>query len=108
MNKKTPIPKRLKEAREASGFSQRRLGISAGIDEFSASARMNQYEKGKYTPDFSTLTRIAEVLGIPTAYFYAEDNTLAEVIKLWKETPLNVRMKILYVLKMDLPSPSKN
>lgn len=78
--KQTPIPKRLKEAREAAGLSQKKLGIMAGMDEFSASARMNQYETGKHTPDYSMLSHIAEVLKLPVSYFYTKDDTLAEVI----------------------------
>ena len=46
------LTKRLKEARLRAGLSQEKLGILAGIDEASASVRMNQYEKGKHTPDF--------------------------------------------------------
>ncbi|MDR3503313.1 MAG: helix-turn-helix transcriptional regulator [Legionella sp.] len=79
----SPLPKRLKEARVAAGISQKRLGIAAGIDEFSASPRINQYETGKHTPDFSTLKRIARVLSVPTAYFYAEEDELANKIKLF-------------------------
>ncbi|WP_412758133.1 helix-turn-helix domain-containing protein [Legionella bozemanae] len=30
---------------------------------------MNQYETGKYTPDFLTLKKLAEVLFVPTAFF---------------------------------------
>ena len=78
-----PITKRLKEAREKSGISQKNLGIVAGIDEFSSSARMNQYETGKHTPDFNTLSRIAKILKVPTAYFYADDDLLAEIISLY-------------------------
>ncbi|MFJ1268203.1 helix-turn-helix domain-containing protein [Legionella lytica] len=77
----SPLPKRLKEARIATGISQKQLGIAAGIDEFSASPRINQYETGKHSPDFSTLKRIATVLSIPTAYFYAEEDELAKEIK---------------------------
>ena len=55
-----PIPVRLKEARLNAGLSQKKLGIIVGIDAFSASARMNQYEKGKHVPDFLILKRIAE------------------------------------------------
>lgn len=36
------FPKRLKQARLRSGLTQEQLGIQAGIDEFSASARVNQ------------------------------------------------------------------
>lgn len=79
----SPLPKRLKEARIAAGLSQKQLGIAAGVDEFSASPRINQYETGKHTPDFLTLKRIAVVLSVPTAYFYAEEEELAQIIKLF-------------------------
>lgn len=77
----SPVPKRLKEARLAANISQKKLGIAAGMDEFSASARMNHYEIGRHTPDYSTLKRISEVLNVSPAYFYAEDDRLAEAIK---------------------------
>ena len=51
------------------------------MDEFSASARMNHYEIGRHTPDYSTLNRIAAVLGLPVAYFYANSDELAILIK---------------------------
>ena len=81
--KKSPISKRLREARSDAGLSQKALGIKAGIDQFSASPRMNQYETDKHVPDYGTVKRIAKVLKMPTAYFYCEDNELAEVIKKW-------------------------
>lgn len=71
---------RLKIARKAKKLSQERLGILAGIDEASASARMNQYETGKYAPDLLMVTKIAEVLEVPVAYFYTADNLMAEII----------------------------
>lgn len=76
-----PIAKRLKEARLATGISQKKLGIAAGIDEFSSSARMNQYETGKHTPDFSTIGRIAKALNIPPAFFYTTEDDLAKLIE---------------------------
>lgn len=81
----SPLPKRLKEARLAANLSQKELGIAAGIDQFSASPRVNQYETGKHTPDFLTLKRIAGVLHVPTAYFYAEEDELAEAIKIFAQ-----------------------
>lgn len=71
---------RLKIARKAKKLSQERLGILAGIDEASASARMNQYETGKYAPDLLMVTKIAAVLEVPVAYLYTEDNLMAEII----------------------------
>lgn len=75
------ISRRLREARLEKGLSQKKLGIEAGIDEFSSSPRMNQYERGKHIPDISTIARIAKVLDVPTAYFFAEDDDLADCIK---------------------------
>jgi transcriptional regulator with XRE-family HTH domain len=71
---------RMKVARERLGISQAELGRRAGIDEFCASARINQYERGKHAPDFLTVRNLAKVLGVPTAYFYAEEENLAELI----------------------------
>lgn len=75
-----PVAKRLKEARTAAGLSQKSLGIAAGIDEFSASARMNQYETGKHTPDYTTLLRIAKILKLPVAFFYTDSDDLATLV----------------------------
>lgn len=77
----SPLCKRLKEARLAAKLSQKKLGIAAGMDEFSASSRMNHYEIGRHTPDYQTLKRIAKVLKLPVAYFYAESDELASLIQ---------------------------
>lgn len=52
MTKTSILARRLKEARLRSGLTQERLGVLAGIDEYSASARMNQYERGKHSPHY--------------------------------------------------------
>lgn len=72
--------RRLKQARLASGLSQKRLGIAAGIDEFVASTRINRYEKGVHEPGTEIVQKLAEVLRVPLAYFYAEDDDLAELM----------------------------
>jgi len=74
-----PVPRRLKHARVQRDLSQRSLGIAAGIDVASASARMNQYERGKHVPDYDTLCQLALVLDVPVPYFYAND-TEAELL----------------------------
>lgn len=83
MANKIPIKHRLKELRIEAGLSQKKLGILAGIDEFSASPRVNQYETGKHVPDFIMLKSFAKVLKVPTCYFYAENDDLANLIKLY-------------------------
>lgn len=85
---------RLKTARKAKKLSQQ-LGILSGIDPSSASARMNQYERGKHTPDFLTLSKIAETLELPTAYFYAENDDLAEIIQIFHRVDLGNKQQII-------------
>ena len=80
MGRVSIVAERLKESRLQVGISQKQLGIQAGIDVFSASSRINQYERGKHMPDLQTLTRLAAVLGVPVPYFYCEDAELAAVI----------------------------
>ncbi|MGH8041756.1 MAG: helix-turn-helix domain-containing protein [Rudaea sp.] len=71
---------RLRRAREDVGLSQKQLGINAGLDEFIASARINRYETGIHEPDIHTTARLAKVLNLPTAYFYAADDRVARMI----------------------------
>lgn len=77
----TTFSKRLREARKARGVSQERLGIDAGIEPASASARMNQYEKGVHQPGESIVKQIAAVLNLPVAYFYCEDDETAHLLQ---------------------------
>lgn len=72
--------KRLKQARQDAGLSQKELGILAGLDLFVASTRINRYEKGIHEPDMATIARLAATLKVPTAYFFAEDERLARMI----------------------------
>lgn len=65
------------------------------MDEFSASARMNHYETGRHQPDFTMLQRIAKVLKLPTAYFYAETDDLARLIKTFNQVNKAQRSLIL-------------
>jgi transcriptional regulator with XRE-family HTH domain len=74
------VANRLKEARLKAGISQKQLGIKAGIDAFTASARINQYERGKHMPGLQAVERLAGVMQIPTSYFYCDDDELALLI----------------------------
>ena len=90
---------RLRAARTAKGLSQEKLGILAGIDESSASARMNQYERGKHVPDFLMVFKIAQALELPPAYFYTEDDLLAEIIQRYHLLTDTQKHKALELLK---------
>jgi transcriptional regulator with XRE-family HTH domain len=93
------LAKRLKQARLRAGLSQERLGILAGIDEMSASARMNQYERGKHAPDWLTVQRLAAVLQVPVAYFYADDDDAAELLLAFYALPLEAREEAVNAIK---------
>ena len=93
------LSKRLKEARLRAGLSQARLGVLSGIDEASASSRMNQYERDKHVPDRLTLFRIAEVLGVPVEFFHAEEDTTAELLLAYHALPLEAREEAVNALR---------
>ncbi|WP_305374052.1 helix-turn-helix domain-containing protein [Photobacterium leiognathi] len=97
----TPIPVRLKAARKAAGLTQQQLGIALGMDPNTASARMNQYERGKHTPDYQTMQRIGKILGVPTAYFYCEDDILIEIMRLYSNLSNGMKVNLLDKLKAN-------
>lgn len=72
---------RLKEARQRAGLSQESVGLDAGLEPASARTRMNRYETGARAPDYEVMTRIAAVLDVPVAYFYAAEDELAELLR---------------------------
>lgn len=94
-----PIPKRLRDARTETRVSQKRLGILAGMDEFSASSRVNQYETGKHVPDYKTAKRMADALNIPVTYLYAEDDDMAALILLLHKSSKSKRKQVIKLLK---------
>lgn len=74
---------RLREARLRSGLPQDKLGVEIGLDESVASARISRYETGVHAPPYETAVRLAQVLGIPPAYFYCDEEDLAALILAW-------------------------
>ena len=90
-----PLPIRLKAARKAAGLTQQQLGMRLGMEQSTASARMNQYEKGKHAPDYQTMQRIAQELGFPVAYFYCYDDLQAELLRLIANLPKDKQEALL-------------
>ena len=86
---------RLAQARERSGLSQTQLGVLAGLDPSVASPRINQYERGKHEPQLETAKRLAEVLGIPPAFLYTDDDLLAELLLQWNDLSLRQKKDLL-------------
>ena len=96
--------RRLKQARLASGLSQKRLGIAAGIDEFVASTRINRYEKGVHEPNTDIVRRLSEVLRVPLAYFYAEDDDLAELMLIFLSLSSKQREELMHYARLRAAS----
>lgn len=90
--------KRLKEARLAAGLSQKRLGIAAGIDEFVASTRINRYEKGVHEADIHTAQKLAQMLNVPLAYFYVENDQLAAIVMNFDKLSEEDKEKIIHLI----------
>ena len=90
---------RLKQARLNAGLSQKMLGIEAGIDAFVASTRINRYELGIHRPDLLTVRKLAKVLNVPVAYFFAdEDDDIAELLFRYGKVDPSVRMAVFKLL----------
>lgn len=96
--KEAVVAARLGAARTEAGLSQRELGVRAGMDPSVASPRVNQYERGKHTPDTSTLGKLGQVLNVPIAYFYAEDEELALLITAFHRSSAAVRRRLIATL----------
>lgn len=61
---------RLKMARQQQGLTQGQLGIAIGLDEDVAAIRINRYEKGVHSVNFTLLGVLADVLNVPVAFFF--------------------------------------
>lgn len=82
-DKQTLFGRRLKAARISLGIPQDKLGVLIGIDEGCSSARISRYESGIHAPPIAIAKNLADILGLPLAYFYCEDDWLADFLKLY-------------------------
>ena len=87
--------RRLKEARQRCQLSQRQLGLQAGLDPFVASTRINRYELDIHKVDYPFACRLAAELSVPVAYFYTDDDELAELILLYGQASKRARSRLL-------------
>lgn len=90
---------RLKAARLQAGLSQKQLGIVAGLDDFVASTRINRYELGIHKVDYPFACKLAAALSVPVAYFYADDDELAELILLFGKSSRRSRTRLLQMAR---------
>ena len=95
--------RRLRAARTAANLSQKQLGIKAGLDEFVASARINRYEVGVHEPDVGMTRRLAKALNVPAAYFYADDDVMADMILAFARISRRRQQTMLRELERESP-----
>jgi len=76
----TLFGKRLRSARERIGIPQDKLGIAIGLDEGCSSARISRYETGVHEPAVVVASKLAQALNVPTAYFYCQRDSVAELL----------------------------
>jgi transcriptional regulator with XRE-family HTH domain len=91
---KSLFGRRLREARLRAGIAQDKLGVMIGLDEGSSSARMSRYESGVHEPPFVWVEKMADTLGVPTAYFYCDDDRLAEIMLVYLALPEKKRKSL--------------
>lgn len=89
----------MKAARLQAGLSQKQLGIVAGLDDFVASTRINRYELGIHKVDYPFACKLAAALSVPVAYFYADDDELAELILLFGKSSRRSRTRLLQMAR---------
>jgi transcriptional regulator with XRE-family HTH domain len=87
--------RRLKKLREQADIPQDKLGVMIGLDEGTASARMSRYEGGVHEPPYSLAQKIAELLHVPTAYLFCDDDDLAELILRYGKLTAKQRKELL-------------
>ena len=64
-----------------------------------ASTRINRYELGIHRPDLLTVRKLAKVLDVPVAFFFAdEDDELAELLLIYGKAKVSLRREALKLL----------
>jgi len=112
MYKKATSPslfgRRLREARNRMGIAQDKLGVVIGMDESCSSARISRYETGTHEPPIATAGKLAMALKVPLAFFYCEDDRLAEILIHYAVLSNDQRSQLLeYVIEMNAESKAK-
>lgn len=105
MGKKEPVTlfgRRLREARRRVGIPQDKLGVRIGLDEHTASARISRYESGVHEPPFELAEKLAKELKVPTAFFYCDNDELAEFLLVWRYLLKADKKEIGYIVENRL------
>jgi transcriptional regulator with XRE-family HTH domain len=101
---KSLFGRRLREARLRAGLAQDKLGVMIGLDEGCSSARMSRYENAVHEPAFVWIEKMAVALNVPAAYFYCDDDNLAEILLGYASLTENKKKLLhVYVMKLFIP-----
>ena len=65
----TAIGQKIKEIRKSKNLSQKQVALEMGIDQ----AQYSRIESGKVEPTISSLTKVAEAMGIKLSDFFSDD-----------------------------------
>lgn len=103
----TTFGARLRARREALGWSLEKVGVTIGLDESSARARISRCELGVHEPSLVTVTLLSQALGAPEAYFYCRDDRLAEILLAASELPAADQEHLLNSLRERLSQLKK-
>lgn len=85
---------RLRQLRQRRKLAQDQLGVMAGLEESSSSARMSRYESGVHEPPFQFVEVLAKVLNVSPAYFFCPDDRLADLILIYSGVPEAKRQRL--------------
>lgn len=96
---------RLRHARLRRNLAQDELGVIAGLEESSSSARMSRYENGVHAPPIQFVDALAHVLEISPAYFFCPDDQLADLIFIYSNLSDRKRDTV-YKTALSLAEPS--
>ena len=88
--------KRLREARDLRGLSQRALGgiVDKDSDKNRGAVRINRYERGVNQADMTKAAELAQALDVPLAFLFAEDDDLAAAILAFAKLPAEQRARM--------------
>jgi len=95
----SPFGQRLQALRLREGIAQDRLGVILGLEESSSSARMSRYENGIHEPPVSFVQKLAAYFNVPVAYFYCEDDQLAELVAAFPHMTQQSREHVLDIVR---------
>lgn len=92
----TTLGRRLRKARLVKGLTQAELGAVLGLEEENTAApRISRYERGDRMPDNESMTKLAEALELPVAYFHAVSEPMAEAIMVMSQLPEAAQEELL-------------